>query len=153
MKACTSPGFESLQSKGVQEDYIWSLPLNTTQHCSPWGSHCSLKAHLDAGEFQGLTKVVCPTRLGLCRELPSDPPPNSMNTVSSRWHVPTIGPGKPAVVTVILTRNHNPSQYHKPTLCQRTVSSGPLDNMTCYMPTCQMGRLRLQNRKWLARVI
>lgn len=75
MKACTSPGFESLQSKGVREDYIWSLPLNTTQHCSPWGSHCSLKAHLDAGEFQGLTKVVCPTRLGLCLELPSDPPP------------------------------------------------------------------------------
>lgn len=27
------------------------LPLNTTQHCSPWGSYCSFKAHLEGEEF------------------------------------------------------------------------------------------------------
>lgn len=102
------------------------LPLSTAQHWSPWDSHCSLNAHLEAGEFQGLTKAVCPARLRLYLELPS----HSHNSITPRWHVPTAGPGKPAVVIVILTCNHNPSQYHKPTLCQRTVSSGPLDHMT-----------------------
>lgn len=96
-------------------------PQNTAQHCSP------LKAHLEAGEFQGLTKDICPARLGLYPDLPSDPH-NSFNTVTSRWHAPATGPA--TLVIVIFTRSHNPSQYHKPTLCQRTVSSGPLDHMT-----------------------
>lgn len=99
------------------------LSLNITQHCSRWGSHCSLEAYLEAEEFQSLTKVICPARLKLHLQLLTDPH-NSVNTATPRRHIPTAGPGKPAVVIVILTSNH------KPTLCQRTVSPGPLDHMT-----------------------
>lgn len=122
------PRVQISAKQGGIERLLIGLSLNTTQHCSHWGSHLCLKANLEAEGFQGLTKEVCPARLRLYLELLTDPH-NSVNTATPRWHIPTAGPSKPAVVIIILTSNHNPSQYHKPTLCQRTESSGPSDHM------------------------
>lgn len=65
-----------------------------------------LKAYLKAREFQGLAKAICPPRLRLHVQ-PQSNPDNFINTVTPRWHVPTLGPGE-ATDVIVLTSNHNP---------------------------------------------